>query len=187
MMFSKCACAQRLVRTSLLLAGLSLGRSPEVGAEEAEVSVELSGGSPAWRGTVRESVAATLLGTTGGMGASYIGGFMVCTVLGDRDYRDCRSHPAVFAGAVLGGVGSGYRGYRNGPLALVFGGVFSGGVLGAVSAEALASSFPVYLGAASGGYLGYRLWRMREPQGESFSLLPTWSEKRLGVLLSGRF
>ena len=209
MKLSRSPSAPRLIGTTLLLTGLSLALSLELLAEEAEEnaleyredraavgesesqetknSVELSSPNHSRKGTTGETVAATMLGTIGGMGASAIGGFVVCNVLAGRDYKDCRSHPAVFAGAVLGGVGSGYRGYKNGPLALVFGGVFSGGVLGAVSAEALDHSFPFYLGAASGGYLGYRLWRIRKPQAESYSLLPYWDEKRSGVLLSGRF
>ena len=169
---------QRLLGNTLLLAGLGLGVSPESWAEE---SVEIEAGESA------KAFAATSLGAIGGLGASYIGGFIVCNQLGERDWTDCRYHPAVFAGALLGGVASGYGGYKNGPLALVFGGVFSGSVVGAFASGIADNGIPFFLGASAGGYLGYRLWKVREASGSRYSLSPYWDEKKSGVVLSGQF
>jgi len=182
---------RRECATALLVTGMSFGLSPCVLAEESAVSEAPAAETQEDEESVDtrplRTIAATSLGATGGLGGTYIAGFIACTAFGERDWSDCRDHPVVLAGAILGGIGGGYVGHENGPFSLVFGGLVSGGVMGAFAAEVSDLRLPFYLGTAAGGYLGYRLWRVRESDGERSALLPYRDRERTGVMLSGRF
>ena len=125
MRFSCYRSVRHVVGTTLLLAGLTLGESPELLAEEPPLEDPQEDEESVDTRPLR-TIAATSLGATGGLGGTYIAGFIACTAFGERDWSDCRDHPAVLAGAILGGIGGGYVGHENGPFSLVFGGLVSG-------------------------------------------------------------
>jgi hypothetical protein len=176
----------------LLLAGLSLTVSPELLAEESPEeqaqAVEETGNDAGLKIYNARSggldVAATSLAAAGGLFGTASVMFLHCG-LGGPGICDDKISTLIILG---GGVGGGYLGYKNGRVAIVVGGVLTGGLIGGIASSHSDIGLPVFvLSATSLGYLGYRIWRARESDGDRYSLLPYWDEERSGVILSGRF
>ena len=187
------------VQTTLFVAGLSLAVSPELLAEDGpqeelrsletpliqrEADSRPSGLSGGKEG---RSLAAIALGFSGGLVVGYAGGVTVCELAGHGGGAwglGCLvDNSAVFTVSVLTGIVGAPLGYKNVGPAVVGGGSLFFGVLGSGVGE-----WPgFFLGATAGGYLGYRVWKARESDGEQYSLLPYWDEERSGVVLSGHF
>jgi len=193
MTFSCYRSVRRVVWTTLLLFGLSLGVSPDLLAEEplavSEAPQEAEG--PPDLSTVK-TIAATSLGAAGGMIGTYTAGLIACDLGGfggDWGVLNCFDNPVVLTVAVAGGLIGGERGYSNKAFPLVFGGVSLGAFIAVTVSEIdVDMTLPaLLLSPTSLGYLGYRLWRSRESDGERYSLLPYRDSERTGVMLSGRF
>ena len=192
---------RHVVWTTLLFFGLSLGVSPDLRAEEPLAVLE------APRETAQEApqeveesanmgrfktIAATSMGATGGMVGTYTAGLIACDLGGfggDWGVLNCFDNPVVLTVAVAGGVIGGERGYSNNAFSIVFGGVSLGAFIAAAVSEIDPDMFlpALLLSPTSLGYLGYRLWRSRESDGERYALLPYRDRERTGVMLSGRF
>ena len=164
-------------------------RAGDIGAESqnAEAPVELSSLNASMKGTVGETQAATLFGTVGGVLVGYSLPTAMCLSGTDLEGIFACLGLGTISG-VFGGLVGGKLGEQNVGPVVVGGGALFFGVLGALPAGDFKAIVPGFLlGATAGGYLGYRLWRSRESDGEQYSLLPYWDEKKSGVVLSGRF
>jgi len=158
---------------------LSVSEAPGEEVQDDEESPDLS--------TVR-TIAATSLGAAGGMIGTYTAGLIACDLGGfggDWGVLNCLDNPAVLVVALTGGIIGGERGYSNKAFPLVFGCVSLGAFIVVVSDTD--KWVPLLWGSPSLGYLGYRLWRVRESDGERYALLPYRDRERTGVMLSGRF
>jgi hypothetical protein len=152
----------------------------KVESEEVEDSADTS---------ILKTIGATSLGATGGLFGGYIAGFMVCDAGGFASQVDCFApdHSVVFLGTVLGGIAGGYRGYKNGRVAIVVGGVLTGSLIGAIAASNSDIGLPVFvLSATSLGYLGNRLWRARESE-RNYAIIPTIAPNGSGLKFVGQF
>ena len=189
MTFSFCRSVRHVVQTTLLLAGLSLAANPELLAEEASREAPQEDEESDNVGRFK-TIAATSLGATGGVLVVPVLPTLGCINKAHYDNSVVLETCFVIGigTSVLGGIAGAHFGKKNVGLVVVGGGALLFGVLGTVPGEAFgATAHGFLLGATAGGYLGYRLWKARESDGEQYSLLPYWDEERSGVMLSGRF
>ena len=184
----------------LLLAGLCLVMSPKVRAQEPDIlpeePAELTRRSPSPDNPNArlQTVVATSMGTAGGIVGGYAVAVAGCVGSGGGGDMglDCIVSPANLAISVLGGGAGGYYGYKNNGTVVTIGGSVLGAVAGMPVALLADNSrywqlaVPVVLlSATAGGYLGYRLWRVREAGEASYSLSPFWDQERAGLMVSG--
>ena len=184
----------------LMLAGLCLVMSPKVRAQEPDILPEepaeliRRSPSPDNPNARLQTVVATSMGTVGGI----VGGYAVAVAGclgsgGGGDYDlECIGSPVHLAISVLGGGAGGYYSYKNNGTVVTIGGTVLGAVAGTPVALLADNSrywqlaVPVVLlSATAGGYLGYRLWRVREAGEASYSLSPFWDQERAGLMVSG--
>jgi hypothetical protein len=167
-------------------------RAADVGpkSQEAGEPVDLSSRSSSRIPPTAETKAATVLGAVGGVLVVPILPTALCLAYA-TDYDALAGCLVLGLGtSVFGGMSGAYLGNKNVGLVVVGGGALSLGALGAVLGidegfgGVISGSL---LGATAGGYLGYRIWRARESDGDRYSLLPYWDEERSGVMVSGRF
>ena len=142
------------------------------------------------------TISATAMGTAGGIVSGFTSVFFICFQLegGDLGGWDCMSTPSVLGGGLAGGLAGGYLGYQNNRAVLSVGGSVSGFVLGMGLLLFIDPSgvddlaIPVaLLSATAGGYLGHRLWKVREANGARYSLSPYLHDEGSGLMLAGRF
>jgi len=148
-----------------------------------------------------ETISATAIGAAGGVVSGFIAGGAICEVSGKGGKifaYDCVSDfdveaYGVLAGTVLGGLAGGYWGHQNNRVVVTFGGSVSALVLGTALwlwdyNYADETFIPVVvLSTSAGGYLGHRLWKARETQGNRYSLSPYLHDEGSGLVLTGRF
>jgi len=192
----------RVLVATLLFSGMSLALNPQVRAQEpASVSKEpapLKRQSPSTDAPNSHSRAltatATSMGTAGGVVGGYIGGVIVCDASGFGGGvwgMDCLFNPVVFGGTVLTGIAGGYLGYKNNRPIVTLGGALTGTGVGMIlwlpsNTDELLLPV-VLLSAGAGGYLGHRLWKVREASGSRYSLTPYWDQENSGVMVFGEF
>jgi hypothetical protein len=153
---------------------------------------------------VNATVGATVLTGAFGLGAYWGTGLVICEIAVAFDATDseCRSGPLAFG--ILGGVSAGFMGYKNeasiimasSSVSLLYASAYLGYRMDAP--DIMVSSMGL-LGGVGGAYLGYRLWRVRQPTGplnlfktpksiwSRTSLSPYLNRERSGLVLSGLF
>jgi hypothetical protein len=161
-------------------------------SQKAEESADLSKRSYTKMRVNKETIAATSIGTVGGMWGGYFIPTYLCFMGADLStFDDCLINPVVFGGTVLTGIAGGYLGYKNNRTVVTLGGALTGvGVGMALWLPANNDDIlipVVLLSAAAGGYLGHRLWKVREVSGSRYSLSPYWDQERSGLMVSGQF
>lgn len=138
-----------------------------------------------------KAIASTAIGTSAGVVVGFTSGVAICLIIGGG--YECPAHPVTVVSTVLGGVGSGYLGYKNNVLVLPTGGAMLGATAGLLTSSAISNAsgpelLPIMvLSTTAGGYLGYRLWRSGETSEPQASLSPYLHEEGSGFILSGRF
>ena len=153
---------------------------------------------------VGATVTATVLTGTFGFGATTFTAFGFCAIADATGEIDSECIKGPLALGIVGGIAFGFGGYKNEPLTIMLSSsmlLLTAGVTLADSMEApeiMQSSMGI-LGGVGGAYLGYRLWRVRQPTGplnlfippESFwartSISPYLNRERSGLVMSGRF
>lgn len=154
---------------------------------------------------VNATVGATVLTGAFGFGGTWVLASNACwaSVIISDNSGGSECDKSYLGYGILGGIALGFMGYKNHPHTIIFSSsvplLFAGGMLGASMDSGIISASMGLLGGVGGAYLGYRLWRVRQPTGplklfitpESFwartSISPYLNRERSGLVMSGRF
>ena len=169
------------------------------------IPVNSTNTEPRRNAEVTATIGATALTGAFGFGSVRRLAFLACVtpfiMSGNSGGSECDK--SYLGYGILGGIAFGSMGYTNQSLYIMFSSSMllgdAGGMLGAsVDSEIMSASMGL-LGGVGGAYLGYRLWRVRQPTGppklfktpktiwSRASLSPYLNRERSGLILSGRF
>jgi hypothetical protein len=181
---------------------------------ENETNAELHGkdplmsAGPSGRGDhnaeVNATIGATVLTGASGFATSWSIAWVTCTIadaIGGID-SECTKGPLTIG--ILGGTAFGHMGYKNDASVIILSGavpLFAAGTALGLRMEAPGTMVysMAFLGGAGGAYLGYRLWRIRQPTGplklfrtpksiwSQVSVSPYLNRERSELVLSARF
>lgn len=150
----------------------------------------------------RAAVSSTLVGASSGGLVGWSSATIVCFIAESSGeiVSQCIVGPILFGAA--SGIVTGYMGYKNDPSTVIAGSAimltFAGyGILERIDAGSNLQNSVTFLTVVGGGYLGYRLWRIRSPDQKLFSrdtffpfsasLTPYRQRDRTGLVLSVSF
>lgn len=183
----------RIIRQQGTVSGPGCENATSNATSNAEVNAE-----------VTATIGATALTGAFGFGGSWVTAWAICetAVAFEATDSECKNGPLALG--IFGGIAWGFMGYTNQPFPIMFSSsvplLFAGGMLGGVAEapESIGLSMGL-LGGVGGAYLGYRLWRVRQPTGplnlfktpksiwSRTSVSPYLNRERSGLVLSGRF
>ena len=126
---------------------------------------------------VNATIGATALTGAFGFGSTWLLASSVCwtsVIISGNPGSECEKG---FLGyGILGGIAFGFMGYKNQPAYIMLSSsvplLFAGGMLGASMDSEIMSVSMGLLGGVGGAYLGYRLWRVRQPTGPLNLFIP---------------